>query len=84
MNEPGVVYRCSLPGSCEEVEPAVIEDERVVNSNINMLIYKKRSWFGAAMSIERNSGFITVYIYKIVPKNIFTYYIYYLINLFIL
>ncbi|XP_012234864.1 integrin alpha-9-like [Linepithema humile] len=60
LDEPGVVYRCSLPGSCEEIEPAVIKDENVFYNNVNMLIYKKRSWFGAAMSIERNSGFFTI------------------------
>jgi hypothetical protein len=74
LDEPGVVYRCSLPGSCEEIMPAVMKEEKIYMNNVfhpvYVLIYKKRSWFGAAMAIERNSGFLTVYTKKIKEINI--------------
>lgn len=63
LNEPGVVYRCSLPGSCVEIEPAVIKDEEIYIRLVGLFatIRKSHSWFGSAMSIERNSGVFTVY-----------------------
>lgn len=62
LNEPGVVYRCDLPGPCIEIEPAVIKDEEIYIRQLSRRgrIRKKQSWFGGAMSIERNSGFLTV------------------------
>lgn len=70
LNEPGVVYQCSFvsdlhtPGPCVEIRPTVLEDEELYIHQINMhaRVKKKYSWFGAAMSIEKNSGFLTVYI----------------------
>lgn len=63
LNEPGIVYRCSLPGPCVEIKPTLIEDEELYISQLNMRAYikKEHSWFGGAMSIEKNSGFLTVY-----------------------
>ncbi|XP_072751774.1 integrin alpha-9 isoform X2 [Anoplolepis gracilipes] len=62
LNEPGVVYRCGLPGPCIEIEPAVIKDEEIYIRQLGMRGYikKKQSWFGGAMSIERSSGFLTI------------------------
>lgn len=62
LNEPGVVYRCSLPGPCTEIEPAVIKDEEIYIRQLGLRaqIKKKHSWFGGAMSIERSGGFFTV------------------------
>lgn len=60
MTEPGVVYRCALPGPCVEIEPAVIEDEYTPVYVLQGRIMKEHSWFGGAMSIERSSGFLTV------------------------
>ncbi|XP_011701218.1 PREDICTED: integrin alpha-3-like [Wasmannia auropunctata] len=62
LNEPGVAYRCSLPGSCVEITPTFVEDEELDIPQIEMHAYvkKKHSWFGSAMSIERNSGFLTI------------------------
>ncbi|XP_029667439.1 integrin alpha-4-like isoform X1 [Formica exsecta] len=62
LNEPGVVYRCGLPGRCIEIEPTVIKDEEIYIHQLDMRgrIRKKQSWFGGAMSIERSSGFLTI------------------------
>ncbi|XP_011255360.1 integrin alpha-9 [Camponotus floridanus] len=62
LNEPGVVYRCGLPGPCTEIEPAVIKNEEIYIRQLKTrgLIRKKQSWFGGAMSIERDSGFLTI------------------------
>lgn len=65
IKEPGVVYRCALPsayfGPCVEIEPAFINDERVlVYQQLPALLMKEYAWFGAAMSVEPNSGFLTV------------------------
>ncbi|XP_032681559.1 integrin alpha-PS3-like isoform X2 [Odontomachus brunneus] len=60
ITEPGVVYRCALPGPCVEIEPAVFEDEYAPVYNLQGRIMKEHSWFGGAMSIERNSGFLTI------------------------
>lgn len=61
-SEPGVAYRCNLPGSCVEIESTVLEDEKVYIRQIGMRAYltNDHSWFGGAMSIERYSGFLTV------------------------
>ncbi|KAG5336226.1 ITAM protein, partial [Acromyrmex heyeri] len=63
LNEPGVVYRCSLPGSCVEIKPTFIKDEEVYVDQLKRHVYvkKEHSWFGGAMSIEKYSGFLTVY-----------------------
>lgn len=62
LNEPGVVYRCNLPGPCVEIEPTVIKDEEIYIRLIGLFasVKKAHSWFGSAMSIERSSGFLTV------------------------
>lgn len=64
LDEPGVVYQCSLPGPCLEIRPTFVEDEILYIHQLKMRAYikKEHSWFGAAMSIERNSGFLTVYV----------------------
>lgn len=59
--EPGVVYRCALPGPCVEIEPSVVEDEYVPIYMLRGRVMKEHSWFGGAMSIERSAGFLTVY-----------------------
>ncbi|XP_020292418.1 integrin alpha-PS3-like isoform X2 [Pseudomyrmex gracilis] len=61
-SEPGVAYRCNLPGSCVEIESTVLEDEKVYIRQIGMRAYltNDHSWFGGAMSIERYSGFLTI------------------------
>ena len=63
LNEPGVVYRCSLPGSCVEIKPTFMKDEEVYVDQLKRHVYvkKEHSWFGGAMSIEKYSGFLTVY-----------------------
>jgi len=63
LNEPGIVYRCNLPGPCVEIKPTFTEDEELYIHQINMHAYvkKEHSWFGGAMSIEKNNGFLTVY-----------------------
>ena len=63
LNEPGIVYRCSLPGSCVEIEPIFMKDEEVYVDQLKRHVYikKEHSWFGGAMSIEKYSGFLTVY-----------------------
>ncbi|KAH0945019.1 hypothetical protein HN011_005493 [Eciton burchellii] len=62
LNEPGVVYRCILPGPCVEIVPAIMEDQKIHIKQLGMHahIKKEHSWFGGAMSIERSSGFLTV------------------------
>lgn len=62
--EPGVVYRCALPGPCVEIEPSVIENEYVPIYMLRGGVMKEHSWFGGAMSIERSIGFLTVYAYS--------------------
>jgi len=63
LNEPGIVYRCNLPGPCVEIKPISTEDEKLYIHQIDTYAYvkKEHSWFGGAMSIEKNSGFLTVY-----------------------
>ncbi|KAG5330741.1 ITA9 protein, partial [Acromyrmex charruanus] len=62
LNEPGVVYRCSLPGSCVEIKPTFMKDEEVYVDQLKRHVYvkKEHSWFGGAMSIEKYSGFLTI------------------------
>lgn len=45
------------------MEPSIAEDQVVYIKQIRMYarITKKHSWFGGAMSIEKSSGFLTVY-----------------------
>lgn len=71
LNEPGAAYSCSLPGSCVEIEPDVIEDQEIFLQQLNRHghVWKKHSWFGGAMSIDRNSGFLTVYVTKFDTDN---------------
>ncbi|TGZ45907.1 Metalloendopeptidase mitochondrial [Temnothorax longispinosus] len=63
LDEPGVVYLCSLPGPCMEIRPTIsAKDEELYIRQLNMRAYvkKEHSWFGGAMSVEKNSGFLTV------------------------
>ncbi|KYM88635.1 Integrin alpha-PS3 [Atta colombica] len=70
LNEPGVVYRCSLPGSCVEIKPTFMKDEEVYVDQLKRHVYvkKKHSWFGGAMSIEKYSGFLTICAPRIILK----------------
>ncbi|EFN76848.1 Integrin alpha-PS3 [Harpegnathos saltator] len=61
ISEPGVVYRCILPGPCVEIRPAIVENEYInVIDELKGRIMKEHSWFGSAISIDRNSGFLTI------------------------
>ncbi|XP_071627981.1 integrin alpha-5-like [Temnothorax longispinosus] len=63
LDEPGVVYLCSLPGPCMEIRPTIsAKDEELYIRQLNMRAYvkKEHSWFGGAMSVEKNSGFLTI------------------------
>ncbi|XP_011057896.1 PREDICTED: integrin alpha-PS3-like [Acromyrmex echinatior] len=62
LNEPGVVYRCNLPGSCVEIKPTFMKDEEVYVDQLKRHVYvkKEHAWFGGAMSIEKYSGFLTI------------------------
>ncbi|XP_018399144.1 PREDICTED: integrin alpha-9-like [Cyphomyrmex costatus] len=62
LNEPGVVYRCNLPGPCVEIKPTLMKDEELYVNQLERHVYvkKEHSWFGGAMSIEKYSGFLTV------------------------
>ncbi|KYN30945.1 Integrin alpha-PS3 [Trachymyrmex septentrionalis] len=74
LNEPGIVYRCSLPGSCVEIEPTFMKDEEVYVDQLKRHVYikKEHSWFGGAMSIEKYSGFLTVCAPRVILR-IFTF-----------
>ncbi|XP_011336748.1 integrin alpha-PS3 isoform X2 [Ooceraea biroi] len=60
LNEPGVVYRCTLPGPCVEIEPIIEDKAMYISQRLSGHINNEHSWFGGAMSIEKSSGFLTV------------------------
>ncbi|XP_014481090.1 PREDICTED: integrin alpha-9-like [Dinoponera quadriceps] len=60
--EPGVVYWCHILGKCVPIEPAIVEDERIAikSYNLNGRVIKDHSWFGAAISVEKTSNYLTI------------------------
>ncbi|XP_018304279.1 integrin alpha-8 [Mycetomoellerius zeteki] len=75
LNEPGVVYRCNLPGPCVEIKPTFMKDEEVYINQLKRHVYvkKEHSWFGGAMSIEKYSGFLTICAPRTILKIISTF-----------
>ncbi|XP_076636338.1 integrin alpha-8 [Colletes latitarsis] len=59
--EPGVVYRCNMENyACTEIQPKVKEDQTYYFWLQRIIVMKNHGWFGAAMSIERSNGILTV------------------------
>ncbi|XP_043283183.1 integrin alpha-8-like [Venturia canescens] len=61
-NEPGMVYRCLLKGSCFPINVTNPDDEVgfIEQVQLNTLIDKDHGWFGAAISSHDDSDSLTV------------------------